>query len=411
MVGEGVTKSSYDDTLDDVSKVTAATIPKRQGLELADRAAVDFIDFYDNRANIMKDSPAPPGETGKVLMLSTDGKGVRMRHNSLREATRKKAENKDHKLKKRLTAGEKKDAKRMAQVAAVATIEPHVRTPREILGLPEVAEMNENGPCLAIKGVKIKTEKGPRPEGKRVWASLDREPEQVIIEMFKEGESRDPDHEKTWVALVDGNKTQLRIIKEQAEVIGVKVTIILDIIHVIEYLWKAAHAFFKEHDSRCEDFVSELLLQVLLGQSVQVVKAITQKATDLESSEEKLSGKKREAVEKCTSYLTKYRQYLRYDEYLALGFPIASGVIEGACRYLVKDRMDITGARWGLSGGEAVLKLRSIRISGDFEEYWRFHLKREQERNYYSKYANGQLTPLKDPDAERKERVKLRLVK
>ena len=87
--------------------------------------------------------------------------------------------------------------------------------------------------------------------------------------------------------------------------------------------------------------------------------------------------------------------------------------MEGACRYLVKDRMDITGARWGLSGAGAVLRLRSLRVSGDFDEYWSYHEKMEQERNHSSKYGNG-LPRLRDNNSEDacpKNRGKLRLVK
>ena len=86
--------------------------------------------------------------------------------------------------------------------------------------------------------------------------------------------------------------------------------------------------------------------------------------------------------------ILKYREMLRYDRYLALGFPIATGVIEGACRHLVKDRIDITGARWGLRSAEAVLKLRSLHSSGDTEAYWTFHKAREQERNHRSRMTS-----------------------
>ncbi len=94
----------------------------------------------------------------------------------------------------------------------------------------------------------------------------------------------------------------------------------------------------------------------------------------------------REGVDACADYLLKYRHMLRYDEYLAQGLPIATGVIEGACRYLIKDRMDITGARWGLERAEAILKLRSLRSSGDFDLYWEFHNTQELARNLTSRY-------------------------
>ncbi len=395
LVSEDVTRSSYDEALEVLSRRTAATVPKRQGLELVHRAAEDFVGFYDAQVSMPEDQCVTPKESGSLLILTTDGKGVVMRHEGLRKATKKAAEKKQHKLEKRLTAGEKKDRKRMAQVASVYTIAPHIRTAEEIaVSAPVDAEKKKNV---------------PRPEDKRVWASLEREPDQVIEEMFKEAQTRDPRHKKQWVALVDGNKTQLKLIKEQAMAFGASLTIIIDFIHVLEYLWKASHVFYKEGDSRCEKLVTEHLLLLLHGQSSQVAKELIKMTTDLGLKKDEHKG-----VDKCVSYLTKYKEYLCYDKYLAQGLPIATGVIEGACRYLVKDRMDITGARWGLPGGEAVLRLRSLWASDDFDEYWSYHVKREQERNHSFKYENGQIPPLKVHDAKAvspKSRPQLRLVK
>ncbi|MDH4319496.1 MAG: ISKra4 family transposase [Desulfobulbaceae bacterium] len=392
LVSEDVTRASYDEALEVLSERTAAKVPKRQGVELTRRAAEDFVDFYDGGA-VGADTDVSPEESGSLLIMTTDGKGVVMRTDGLREATKKAAEKKDHKLNKRLSRGEKRDRKRMAQVASVYTISPHVRTAEEIAGVTNAA-------------VEKDSKKSPRPENKRVWASIEREPDQVIEETFKDAQARDPHHKKQWVGLVDGNPKQIQLLKEQATAYGVTLVIILDFIHVLEYLWKASRAFYEEASPKCEQFVTERLLRLLHGQSSQVAKGMRKMATD-----RGLSQADRKAVDKCAAYLLKYREYLRYDQYLAQGLPIATGVIEGACRYLVKDRMDITGARWGLSGAEAVLRLRSLRASGDFKEYWRYHEKMEQERNHISKYDNG-LPPLKDSDAKNaRPRGHLRLVK
>ena len=101
-----------------------------------------------------------------------------------------------------------------------------------------------------------------------------------------------------------------------------------------------------------------------------------------------LSANERKPVDTCADYLLKYRDMLHYDDSLAQGFPIATGVIEGACRHLVKDRMAITGARWRLRSAEAVLKLRSLRSSGDREAYWDFHKAQELKRNHTSRLVN-----------------------
>ena len=102
-------------------------------------------------------------------------------------------------------------------------------------------------------------------------------------------------------------------------------------------------------------------------------------------------------MDTCAGYLRKYAQYLQYDRYLAAGYPIATGVVEGACRHLVRDRMELTGARWRLAGAEAVLKLRALRASGDFDAYWDFHEAREYERNHARQYADGTPPPFSEP--------------
>jgi hypothetical protein len=102
-----------------------------------------------------------------------------------------------------------------------------------------------------------------------------------------------------------------------------------------------------------------------------------------------MSTKAREPVDACARYLSNHTPHLRYDRYLDKGLPVATGVIEGACRHLVKDRMAVTGARWSLNGAEAVLRLRALRTSRDFDEYWIFHETREYERNHQALYAGG----------------------
>jgi hypothetical protein len=111
------------------------------------------------------------------------------------------------------------------------------------------------------------------------------------------------------------------------------------------------------------------------------------------ATKRKQAASKRKAADECAAYLLKYKDYLRYNEYLAVGLPIATGIVEGACRHLVRDRVDLTGARWGLTGAEAVLRFRALRSSGDFEEYWRHHVALEAKRNHHDKYAEGTWSP------------------
>lgn len=189
---------------------------------------------------------------------------------------------------------------------------------------------------------------------------------------------------RRWVALVDGNRHQIDCIEAQAERRKVKVAVVVDLIHVLEYLWGAAWCFFVEGDRAAEEWVRDRALAVLEGKARDVAAGIRRRATAAG-----LAKAKRKKADECARYLANKAPYLDYPTALAAGWPIATGVIEGTCRYLVKDRMDITGARWSVEGAEAVLKLRAVRANGDFETYWGFHRREERRRVHESRYAKG----------------------
>lgn len=356
-----VARGSFDEAVRAIETTTGGQVPKRQAEELAAKVSQDFEAFYQHRAS------RGPEETVDPLVMSEDGKGIVMRKEDLREATKRAAERASRKLKTRLSQGEKRNRKRMATVAAVYSIERQVRTPESI---------------LSVEGHKEEVPKA-RARHKRVWASVERTPEQVTEEVFQEARRRDPEGKRPWVMLVDGHEGQLEDIHAAIERHGVELTLILDFIHVLEYVWKAAWCFFVPGCQEAEAWVGERALQILRGKASDVAAGMRRSATLRDLCQEERKG-----VDACADYLVKYREMLRYDRYLAEGFPIATGVIEGACRHLVKDRMDITGARWRLRSAEAVLKLRSLHSSGDTETYWAFHKTQEQTRNHLSPMAS-----------------------
>jgi len=380
MAAESAALVSFDDTVHTIAERSGKVIGKRQVEALVQRAAVDFDAFYTQNA------PDPKEQSSGILVLSADGKGVVMRPDDLREATRNAAQTKENKLGKRLSRGEKSNRKRMATVAAVYTVAPYKRTPEQVTRtLAPLHEIEQDRPEI---------------EHKRVWASLEKSPEDVLEAAFLEGLRRDPCHQKKWVGLVDGNALQLKLLKKLAHKHRVEVTIVMDIIHVTEYLWDASTAFCEETSKEREQWVSKRLLSVLRGKAAQVAAGMRRSAT-----RRKLTEKQRKTADNAARYLSNHKQFMHYDEYLAKGFPIATGVIEGACRHLVCDRMDGV-ARWSLKGAEAVLRLRAIRSSGDFNAYWDYHVKQEYQRNHVNQYADGKVIPIKG-----RQRPVLELVK
>ena len=208
----------------------------------------------------------------------------------------------------------------------------------------------------------------------------------VISAVFDEADRRDPNHQITRIALVDGNNHQINRIHTEAAARGIDITIIVDFIHVLEYLWKAARCFHDEADPAAETWVRDKATAILGGDAHAVAAGIRRRAT-----RHRLAKPQRAAADACADYLTAKAPYLDYPQALQSGWPIATGVIEGACRHLVKDRLDITGARWGLTGAEAILKLRALHSNDDFDTYWRYHLDRERNRVHRTRYLDGQI--------------------
>ncbi len=293
-----------------------------------------------------------------------------MRPEALREQTRRQAQNAQHKLKTRLSRGEKRGRKRIAEVAAVYEIEPAPRSSADIMPITN-----------SERAAQI-----PPPAAKRKWlrASVEKDAATIVADMFDEAERRDPGHQNTWIALVDGNNHQIGRINAEAKARSIPVAVTVDFIHVLEYVWKAAWSFHREGDPAAETWVRRHAQNILSGKATQVAGQIRRQATN-----QGIDPAQRAGADECAKYLTNKAPYLDYPTALNNGWPIATSVIEGACRHLVKDRMDLTGARWGLNGAEAILKLRAITSNGDFDQYWHYHLAQEHQRNHRSRYANN----------------------
>lgn len=359
-------RGSFDEAATAIVRRTGTAIGKRQVETLTARAAIDVADFYATRR-------PPPGPDSDLLVISADGKGIVMRPDSLRPATAAKAAAASGKLKTRLSKGEKRNRKRLAEVGAVYDLTPAPRTAAEVM-------------TPRPDGDQPPPEPTPRAKHKWVTASVVDDAAHVLTDVFDEAERRDPSHQRPWVALVDGNNHQIDRVKAEAADRAVQVTIVIDFIHVLEYLWAAAWCFYPEADPAAEDWVHDRALAVLEGHARAVAAGLRRRA-----STEHLPAQKRIKADQAARYLTNKADYLDYPTALAAGWPIATGVIEGACRHLVKDRMDITGARWSAQGAEAVLKLRAVHTNTDFEAYWHYHLERERKRVHEARYLNGAL--------------------
>ena len=360
-------RGSFEGAAEAIERVTGRPLGKKQLRLLVQRAAQDFEAFYEQRSRHLS-------LASDLLVLSCDGKGIVMRPEALREATRRAAQQATTKLQTRLSKGEKRNRKRMAEVGAVYDCTPVVRSPADVLSGGE--------------GKDDRSVERPTARAKWLVASVVENAREVVAKVFDEAQRRDPVQRRQWVVLVDGLNHQIDCIEAEARERERDVVILIDFIHVLEYLWKAAWCFFDEGDPEAEKWVHGHAFTILRGRSSDVAGAIRRKATCLGLAEGDRKG-----ANKCADYLINKRPYLDYATALERGWPIATGVIEGACRHIVKDRMDLTGARWGLDGAEAVLEIRALRSNGDFDTYWPFHLRREHERIHEDRYAKPVSAP------------------
>jgi hypothetical protein len=318
--------------------------------------AADVQHFRENR-------PRPePASEGAVFVVSADGKGVVLRRPA--DAPAPAA----HRSK-----GQKASLKRMAIVGTCYSVDRLVRTPEQIVAALFRDDQGQPRP------------QRPEPCHKRVWASLPQldattgqlQPGQHFVYdwLLNELAERNPGLHQEVVYLHDGQEAlwcarQDYLPKKNG-------TDIVDLLHVTPRLWQAAHLFYAEQSPQAERMVRTQLLRVLRGEVVQVVKALRRRGR-----RRGLRGAQRKTLVQLCGYLSNNQERMRYHEYLAKGYPIASGVIEGACRHLVKDRLERAGMHWSVAGAQAMLDVRSTYIHGDWEEYQRYRIARESQRLY-----------------------------
>ena len=335
----------FDEAIAFVGEIIGTVVPKRSAEQIVREAAVDFESFYAQSA-----ASAVAPARGEILIGAIDCKGIPMVKPQGAERVVRRGK------------GEKTNKKKMATVAAVHSQAPVVRTPKEVLD------------SLFQTDAQPERPKRARPTHKRVWASLLADKDTFINDVKAEMTRRDARRRRTWVIVTDGEHAlQRRVCRDFKGV-----TLVLDLLHVLEKLWKAAYVLYPEGSPEAEAFVYQRAERILGGQVSQVVKGLRQIVT-----KRRLAGTKAKILLDVAGYYYRNRERMRYDLYLKNGWPIASGSVEGACKNLIRDRFERSGMRWTPHTAEALLRLRAVYLSHQFDAYWEFHVQRDQHRLYH----------------------------
>jgi hypothetical protein len=287
----------------------------------------------------------PCAEEGPILVAQADGKGVPLVRRELD-------------LKVRRGKGDKKTHKKEAIATAVYTIDPYFRTPQEVLN------------ALFKKGEP--SAERPVPRHKQIFASL-KGKEQALKRLATWVQRREGTHISQRVALTDGAEP----LQKHMLACLPGFPLVLDIIHTVEYLWKAGTALYGETDPHRTEWVEAQTLQLLSSHTEQVIQLLDDKANSLVHNSQSARSLCRVA-----NYFRRNLPYMDYAEYLRRGWPIGTGVIEGTCRHLVNDRMELSGMRWTIAGAGALLALRAVNENGDWEDFHTFRRARQHQNLY-----------------------------
>jgi len=356
-LGAFVVDDAHAQAVQKLQTILGIAIAVKASEDLNREQASDVEPFQDRR-------PVPPApDEEAILVVTADCKGVPLVRSSLAEGETPPtspavAQPEPH---HRRGKGEKANKKRMAAVGAVYTMEPFPRTPDDVI--KEV-------------GRREAAPRRPVPRNKHVRAELLVGKVALFLWLADEVLRRNPEGIKPVVFLSDGERA---LHEHQGEFLPEGVICILDLFHVLEHVWKVAWCFFDEATEKkaAEAWVEAKLRKLLEGGVGSVIRGLRVMAT-----KRGLKGKARKTVNQVTGYLERNRERMKYDEYLAAGYPIGSGVVEGACRHLVKDRLERAGMRWRREGAQAMLDLRATYLNGEWETFWAYHVEKEDDRLY-----------------------------
>jgi len=345
------TDESYEESNRVLKRILGLSLSK-QALETAvQEDACDVEAFYEQKA-------APPQEAeGSILVIQADGKGVPM----------VRAESTDQPV--RRGKGQKRTEKKESVVTAVYTSEPYPRTPQQMAdALLHDLEQNHEREATSTQPQR------PAPVGKEVRATM-KGKDVALARLTRRVDQRQGEPIQHRVALTDGaDALQNRVLSAFPDF-----ELILDIIHASEYLWNAANALLGETHPDRTAWMREHLLHLLSGKTNVVIQTLEDLAQDPSTS-----PTQRQVLTTTIGYYQRNLPYMRYDHYLSQGWPISSGVVEGACGHLVKDRMEQSGMRWTPTGAQAILELRAVRANDDWDAYQHFRRQCQHQRLYGS---------------------------
>jgi hypothetical protein len=350
--------TSYEDAVEILSSFFPVKMPLRSLERVVADVANEVEPYYDQKA------PPKVCPESVVTVATVDKKGIVIR----------KTHNDESESQAKSTTPDKPGKKKMATVISAYTSPRHIRTAESI-----VHEMSDQ------KGSDSK----PKPRDKEIWGSLTDGPEKTVARLNKAVAQRLPERNEL-VCILDGERSLWNLVHTYFPT----AFFVLDIFHVLEHLTKAAQCFHDSGTPEARKFVTERLRILLIGRAGHLIGGLKQMLT-----KHTLSTSKSYDLKQVIGYLERNRPHMRYEICLAKGYPIGSGVIEGACRNLINDRLELTGMSWSIGGAESMMRLRAVHINKDWDAFWKY--RRRAERSRIHSTVDSTSTEIRDQELQR----------
>lgn len=338
----GATEQAYRENQTLLERLLDLRVPVATLEQQAARSATDVDAFY-----AQPPKASAPAHAGSILVAQADGKGVPLVKPTTEQPVR-------------LAKGQKRGTKKEAVVTCLYSVAPYIRSAEEVTA------------ALLHEGERNQARRRPLPVGKEQHATLEGKAS-ACAALAQRVAQREGAHLRHRIALTDGDEA----LQGQMQAWLPGHTLILDIIHANEYLWDAVNALLGEQHPERVSWLRPKLLLLLQGRTQEVIEAL-----EMSAAAPTCTSTQRAALLRTSRYYRRNLAWMRYDHYLAQGWPIGTGVVEGACGHLVKDRMEQAGMRWSVDGAQAILDLRAVRLNGDWDAYWQFHRQQEHQRLY-----------------------------
>jgi len=346
---------TFEKTQDKLKKLYKIDIGERQIEELPSTFDDYCVSFIENKN-------APDEQTeGELQVMEFDGKGIPIIKKDAADIVSRQGK------------GEKRQKKKEALIATSYTVDKRIRTAEQIA-------RNLIYPEQQLKIVDDKKE--IKAQNIIRFGSLKMPKSKVVQLIEKDAIKRNPESRKDVVVLIDGSPYQEKIVRSSLTKIQ-QFTVILDIIHVIQYLYEAAHAIYSENGKEVKEHVYKLLISILQGNTGRVIGGLKQTV-----AKQNLSANKVKTLEKVIGYLANHKSNMQYDKYISKGYPIATGIVESTCKQLVIGRMEGAGMKWSMDGAESMLFMRSISKSELWNDFNKYKIDNEKLRLYKNYIPN-----------------------